>query len=100
MLRINQSTELSCQFGFFEVEFEILAFFQRTWLFLKILKIKKPDKICPFLAFSQWERAWLWHNIVWGAYSLQISFDESQWPCRVQRILRRIYCCPKNVQRV
>jgi len=28
------AAEQGCQFGFFKPDFEIVAFFQRTWLFL------------------------------------------------------------------
>jgi len=34
-------------------------------------------------------KAWLRQNIVWAAYSLQISSDESPWPRSVQRILQK-----------
>jgi len=51
-----------------------------------------------FFAFFSVEKTCLWKNIVWDAYPLQTSYDESLWPRKVQRILQRFFCCPKNVQ--
>jgi len=38
-----------------------------------------------FSGFFWARKACLWQNIVWAAYSLQISSDESLWPCRVHK---------------
>ena len=72
-------------------DFEILAFLTHLPFFGKQ---KKPDKIWLFSV----GKAWLCQTIVWAAYSAQISSDESPWPwpCSVQRIWQRFYCCPKN----
>jgi len=51
-----------------------------------------------FFDFFSVGKTWLWQNIVWAAYSLQTSSDESLWLCRVQRTSQRFFCCPKNVQ--
>ena len=48
----------------------------RFWLFW-ISKKARQD-----LFFLVW-KTWLWQNIAWAAYSLQISSDESVWPCMV-----------------
>jgi len=70
-----------------------LSIFWLTWL---CLKMKNTSQNLAFkMFFSVW-RSWLWKNIVWAAYSLQISSDGSLWPCRVQRILQWFYCCRKN----
>ena len=58
----------SGQFGFFKPDFEILAFFEHLWL----------------SGFFSVGKTWLCQNIVWAAYSLQISSDES--PSEVYRI--------------
>jgi len=54
--------------------FEILAFFERLWLFMKIKKSQTKSGF--FLAFSV-GKAWLWKNIVRAAYSLQIFSEKS-----------------------
>ena len=77
--------------AFLKPDFEILTFFNALGLFWK-QKTKKTDKIWLFSG----GKVWLWQNIVWAAYSLHISSDESLWPCSVQRILQRFYCCAEN----
>jgi len=57
--------------AFFKPDFEILAFFERLRLFLGNQKSQTKS-----FFFSIW-KAWIWQNIVWAAYSLQISSDES-----------------------
>jgi len=47
-------------------DFEILAFFERLWLFMEI---KKSQTKSDFFSVG---KAWLWKNIVRAAYSLQM----------------------------
>jgi len=68
---------------------EILAFFNTSGFSGSIKSLIKSR-------FFIIGKVWLWQNIVWAAYSYQISFDESLWPRGVHRILQRFYCCPKN----
>ena len=74
-----------------------LAFFRsqilKFWLFLKHLGFFGNKKSQTKSGFF-W--LWLWQNLVWTAYSLQISCDESLWACGMHRILQRFYCCSKN----
>jgi len=55
-------------------DFEILAFFERLWLFWKSKKARKNLAFSGFLSVG---KAWLWKNIVRAAYSLQISPEKS-----------------------
>ena len=85
-----------CQFGIFEAKFWNSGFFDALGIFWKSKILVKIWLF--FYYFFQSERlGWPWQNIVWAAYSLQISSDGSLWPYRVQRILQRFYCCPKNL---
>jgi len=64
------------------------------------LEIKKSGKISLFLAFSQSKKLSSGKSFDKTLSELhihkQISSDESLRPCRVQRMLQRFYCCPKN----
>jgi len=77
--------------AFLKPDFEILAFFERLWLFLG--NKKKPDKIWIFLAFFQSERLGSGKTLL-ELYSLQIS---SERVCRLRRILKKIDFCPKII---
>jgi len=55
--------------------------------------VKKSQTKSCFISVG---KAWLWKSIIWAAYSLQTSSDESLWLCRVQGILHKFFCCPKN----
>jgi len=68
---VRQLLDQGCQFGFFEPDFEILAFFEGLWLFSEI-KNSQTESI-----FFSVGEAWLWKNIVRAAYSLQISSEKS-----------------------
>ena len=64
--------------AFLKADFEILAF----------LKIKKSETKSGFFWIFSVGKAWLRQSIVWAAYSLQISSDESLgegWANRVPR---------------
>ena len=63
-----------CHFGFFEARFWNSGFFEHLWPFLEI---KKSQTKCGFFWLFSVRKAWLWKNIVWAAYSLQISFEKS-----------------------
>ena len=77
------SSQQGCQFGFFEARFWNSGFFEHLWLFWKS---KKDRKIWLFSV----EKAWLWKNIVWAAYSLQISFEKSLWPLQGAKNIEKI----------
>ena len=72
----------SCQLSFFEARFWNSVFFNIIGFFRKS---KKAWQNVAFSGFFWARKAWLWQNIVWAAYSLQISSDESLWPCRVHK---------------
>ena len=85
---VSWNSHEGCQFGSFEARFWNSGFLKAIY-FLWKAKSQTND---GFFAVG---KAWLWQNIVWAAYSLQISSDESIWPRRAQRILQRFYCFPK-----
>ena len=62
---------------------EILKFwlFERTRYFKKIKLSRTKSDIFGLFSVG---KAWLSHNIVWAAYSIPVSSDESPWPwgCR------------------
>ena len=89
-LYIQRASTQGWQFDFLKPNFEILTFFNALVFFLKI-----KEKARENLFFSV-GKFWLWQSIVRAAYSLQIPPDESLWQFRMQRILQRSYCCPKN----
>jgi len=77
--------------AFLKPDVEILTFFQRTWLFLKI---ERSQTKSGFFGFFSVGKAWLWQNI-----ELHIHYKPFlTWACKVQRALQRFYCCFKNVR--
>jgi len=83
--------------AFSNPDFEILTFVTPlAFVGNKKARYYLADIIWLFLSFFSAVKAWLWQNIVWAAYSLQISSDENLQPCRVLRILQRFYRCPKS----
>ena len=73
---ITDTKQQSCHCSLCEARFSNPDFFDNQ---------KKPDKIW-LLSVG---KAWLWQNIAW---------NESLWPCRMQRTLLRFYCCPNNLR--
>jgi len=53
---------------------------------LAYLEIEISQEKSFFSGFFTVGKTWLWQNIVWAAYLLQIASDESLWPCKMQRI--------------
>ena len=53
--------------AFLKQDFEIQAFFEHIW---------SEKANLAFSVFTSVGMAWLWQNIVWAAYSLQIFSDE------------------------
>jgi len=68
-----------------QILIEILAFFIALGSFLKIFSVRKG------LALAK--------NCL-SCIFIEISFNESLSPCKMQRILQRIYCFLKNITKV
>ena len=72
----------------------IWHFWNQNLKFRLFLKIKSTSQNLAFsFLFFFSLKPWLGQNIVWAAYSLQISSDRSLWPCRVKCSMYLINKC-------
>ena len=78
MLWINQSTGLPIWLFWSQILTEVLAFF-------KVLGLFWNEKGQILSGFFQSERAWLWENIVWAAYSL-VAFPPENPPSKTKNL--------------